>query len=153
MKKMIVFIIFILIFSMFLFLTLFNKNPSKPENKIFFKEHCFFVELAKTDEELKRGLMFKKELNPDSGMLFVFDKEKIYPFWMKNTLIPLDIIWLNEEKEIVFMSKNTPPCFENNCKSIVPDKESKYVLEISGGVSDKINLEIGDKLIFNIDEH
>jgi uncharacterized membrane protein (UPF0127 family) len=111
------------------------------------------VELSKTEEELKRGLMFRKELSLDSGMLFVFDKEKIYPFWMKNTLIPLDIIWLNEEKEIVFISKNTPPCLENNCKSILPDKESKYVLEINGGVSDKINLEIGDKLIFNIDEH
>lgn len=132
---------------------LFKKNLSESENTVCFKEHCFFVELAKTEEELKKGLMFREYLNPDSGMLFVFDEKKIYPFWMKNTLIPLDIIWLNQEKEVVFISKDTRLCLENNCKSIVPDKESKYVLEINGGIADKINLGVGDKLIFNINEH
>lgn len=129
---------------------LFKKNLNEPKNTVCFKERCFFVEIVKNDEDLKKGLMFRKELSLDNGMLFVFQKEDKYPFWMKNTLIPLDIIWLNKDKEVVFINKNTQPCLENNCESIAPDKDSKYVLEINGGISDKINLGVGDKLIFDI---
>jgi uncharacterized protein len=153
MKKIIFFIIFIFALSACLFLILFKKNSRHSENTVCFEKHCFLVKLAIRDDELKQGLMFRKSLDQNRGMLFVFKKEDKYPFWMKNTLIPLDIIWINAEKEVVFINKNTQPCLENYCQSIKPDKNAKYVLEINSGLTDKINLNLGDKLIFNTDEY
>jgi poly-gamma-glutamate synthesis protein (capsule biosynthesis protein) len=121
----------------------------RKENRVCFKENCFLVEIADTAEERTKGLMYRENLAGNRGMLFIFSKEGLYSFWMKNTLIPLDIIWLNQNKEVVFMAKNSQPCGEKNCTGIKPDKEAKYVLEINGGLSDKINLKIGDRLIFD----
>ena len=123
---------------------------SKAKNQVCINNHCFIVELAKTDEERKKGLMFKEELGLNEGMLFVFEKEGEYSFWMKDVLIPLDIIWINESKEIVFISKNNQPCEKSFCPSINPNKKAKYVLELNEGVADKINLKIRDKAIFDI---
>jgi len=121
-------------------------TKEKP-NRVCFKNHCFDVELAKTAAEISRGLMFKENLGQNKGMLFAFEKESEYPFWMKNTLIPLDIIWINENKEVVFISENAQPCFEESpCLSINPDKNAKYILEINGGLAGKIGLKIGDKI-------
>ncbi len=118
-------------------------------DRVCFQNHCFNVELAKTAEEKSRGLMFRKNLDSNKGMLFVFKKEGDYAFWMKNTLIPLDIIWINENKEAVFISQNTPPCPEESpCLYIIPNKNAKYVLEINGGAAEKIGLKIGDKMTF-----
>ncbi len=72
------------------------------QSETCFKNYCFKVELAKTPEERSRGLMSIKSLASDKGMLFIFEKEGIFPFWMKNTLIPLDIIWINEEEKSCF---------------------------------------------------
>ncbi|MDP3052638.1 MAG: DUF192 domain-containing protein [bacterium] len=115
-------------------------------NRVCFKNYCFDVELAKTTAEMSRGLMFRENLAADKGMFFIFKKEGKYPFWMKNTLIPLDIIWINENKEVVFVSENTQPCPEESpCFYINPDKNAEYVLEINGGLAGKIGLKIGDK--------
>ena len=92
--------------------------------------------------------MFRKELAQNRGMLFIFEKEDIYPFWMKNTFIPLDIIWINADKEVVFLSKDNPPCKEISCLSINPQRPAKYVLEVNAGAIDKIGLKLGDKLGF-----
>ena len=70
---------------------------------------------------------------------------------MKNTLIPLDIIWLSKEKEVVFIKKEAQPCGDGNCPIISPDKEAKYVLEIKGGVANEIGLKAGEVLVFEID--
>ena len=64
---------------------------------------------------------------------------------MKNTLIPLDIIWINTNKEIVFIKENVQPCGESLCQSINPAKSAKYVLEINGGISKEIGLSVGQK--------
>ncbi|MFH1671611.1 MAG: DUF192 domain-containing protein [Candidatus Portnoybacteria bacterium] len=122
---------------------------SEKDNQVCLKDNCFKVELAQTKEERGQGLMFRESLDSDRGMLFVFEKEGIYSFWMKNTLIPLDIIWINEQKEVVFIKENVQPC-GNDCFSINPEKMAKYVLEISGGMTQKIGLSLGDKLEFNI---
>jgi len=92
--------------------------------------------------------MFRKELAQNRGMLFIFEKEDIYPFWMKNTFIPLDIIWINADKEVVFLSKDNSPCKEISCLSINPQRPAKYVLEVNAGAIDKIGLKLGDKLGF-----
>jgi len=118
-----------------------NKN----QNQVCFKNNCFKVELAITPEEQERGLMFKKDLKEDEGMLFVFQDEGEYSFWMKNTFIPLDIIWVNQNEEVVFISENAQPCSENNCPSIDSGEKARYVLELKGGVSKSINLTVGGK--------
>lgn len=117
-------------------------------SQVCFENSCFYVELAATPEERNRGLMFRENLDLDKGMLFVFDKEGDYPFWMKNTLIPLDIIWINENKEVVFIKENAQPCGEQFCPEIEPAQNAKYVLEINGGQSEKIGLIVGKKFDF-----
>jgi uncharacterized membrane protein (UPF0127 family) len=64
---------------------------------------------------------------------------------MKNTLIPLDIIWINSSQNVVYIKKNAQPCTPDYCPSIVPIKNAKYVLEINGGLSDKYEIKVGDK--------
>src|SRR3989344_3516093 len=92
----------------------FNSN----KNKVCFFEKCFDIEIASTSEELSKGLMFRENLEKNSGMLFIFPENGIYGFWMKNTLIPLDIIWINSNKEIVFIKDNALPCKTETINSI-----------------------------------
>lgn len=148
----------VFLFAIFFFLLLSFLKISRAPDFIFdkenhvrvcFKENCFLAEVAKTKEEILKGLMFRQKLDADKGMIFVFEKEGIYPFWMKNTLISLDIIWIDGENQIVFIKKNAEPCPELVCPSIKPDKKSKYVLEVSAGISEKINLQIGDTVVFS----
>ena|SRR3989344_1437694 len=116
--------------------------------KVCVRDHCFEVEVAKTPLQREKGLMFREHLNNDKGMLFVFEQEGDYPFWMKNTLIPLDMIWINQNQEIVFIKENAQPCEQVDCPIIEPGQNAKYVLEINGGVVKDINLTLGDKILF-----
>ncbi len=123
-------------------------NQKSIQNQVCFKDRCFHVELAETLEKKTRGLMYRDHLNANKGMLFIFEEEDKHPFWMKNTLIPLDIIWINKDGEVVYMSKNTQPCRMDPCSIITPDKNSRYVLEINSGMIDTMELKIGDRLQF-----
>jgi uncharacterized membrane protein (UPF0127 family) len=107
------------------------------------------AELAYTDETRMRGLMFRESLPADSGMLFIFPEVDVHSFWMKNTLIPLDLIWLNERKEVVYFT-TAQPCKADPCDSYIPMQKSKYVLEINGGLAKKHNLKVGNRLDFTI---
>ena len=120
------------------------------KSRVCIGDNCFYVELVATPYERARGLMFRKHMDPDSGMLFIFEEEDEYPFWMKNTLIPLDMIWINKDREVVFIGKNVQPCESGICPMINPGKKAMYVLELNGGVSDKIGLSVGDKVTFDI---
>jgi uncharacterized membrane protein (UPF0127 family) len=108
------------------------------------------AELAIRDEERERGLMFRKEIPENYGMLFVFEVEGRYGFWMKNTLISLDIIWLGKDKRIVHIEENVPPCKEEPCKVYYPTKPALYVIELKSGMVKKENLKIGDLLLFEL---
>jgi len=151
MKKIILVLLLIsIVFAAFLFLSV--KNKGDLSNKVCFKNNCFNVELANNKDERLKGLMYKKSLSEKQGMLFIFEKEDIHPFWMKNTFVCLDIIWIDKDKKVVFISKNNKPCRENFCQSIIPDKRAKYVLEIKGGLADKIGLRKGDYLKMSIND-
>lgn len=108
------------------------------------------AELAGTDEERQRGLMFREKLGFDQGMLFVFDKESAYAFWMKNTLIPLDMLWLDKDRRIVHIWRNVPPCKEDPCPSYAPDRPGLFVLELAAGASDRFGLKLFDRLEFTL---
>ena len=133
-----------MVILVFLLFYIINSN----KNKICFSEICFKFEIASTQEELSKGLMFRESLDENSGMLFIFPENEIHSFWMKSTLIPLDIIWINSNKEIVFIKKNAQPCLENSCESFTSDEKALYVLEANSGTADKIGLEVGDKINF-----
>jgi uncharacterized protein len=139
----------IIIILFLLFLTMFSLNYfSKKPIKVCFENNCFDLEVAETREQRKQGLMFREKLDPNKGMLFIYQQEAIYPFWMKNTLISLDIIWINKENQVVYISQNNQPCQDNDCFSINPDKKAKYVLEINAGKAAEINLKVGDQAVF-----
>lgn len=122
----------------------------QPQAEVCFHNHCFKVGLAATPEQRARGLMFKRDLPYQEGMLFLFDKEDRHSFWMKNTFVPLDIIWIDKDKRIVFIKKNAQPCLQDLCPSISPDRNAMYVLELNSGVSDAIGLRAADKVTINL---
>ena len=138
---------FFTVFLLAIIIILILCSPEK-QSQACFKERCFNIELAVTDEERNQGLMFREYLAFNEAMLFVFPEEGEYPFWMKNTLIPLDIIWINQEKEVVFIRENLQPCEdEYSCPLVRPDKNAKYVLEVNEGIVEKTGLEVGDKML------
>jgi hypothetical protein len=108
------------------------------------------AELATTPAEMERGLMFRTSLAPDRGMLFVFQQEGKTPFWMFQTLIPLDMIWMDSRRRIVEISADTPPCRtdESQCPSYGGHQLAQFVLELNGGAAAKYHLKIGDELSF-----
>ncbi len=126
---------------------------SDNQNKVCFKKHCFVVELATTAERREQGLMFCESLGFDKGMLFIFPQEQAHSFWMKNTYIPLDIIWINRNKEVVFIKENAQPCLGDNCPIIDPGQAAVYVLEVSAGMTRQIGLEVGEEVSFHIGEN
>ena len=122
-------------------------SPTSAQPKACFGSNCFFVELAKTQAEQEKGLMFRQKLDENKGMLFLFQKEGEYPFWMKNTLIPLDIIWINDEHKVVFINENSQPCpVIGECPLINPGVSATYVLEINAGLAKKYWVKIGDDI-------
>lgn len=149
-RDLIVIIAILIILPLIMFFILSLKNQNFGENQVCSPKKCFNVEIASTYEELTTGLMFRESLDENSGMLFVFSEEGSYKFWMKNMLIPLDVIWINSDKEVIYIEKNVQPCFENICNSFGPDENSLYVLEINSGMADKSGIEVGDKVEINL---
>ena len=134
-----------LIFNFFL-ISFYTFSNEKIEVNIYNKNITFNVEVAKTIEERRTGLMYRKKLLNNEGMLFIFPREKIIKLWMKNTYIPLDVIFISENKVIVDIKKNMEKLSETIVKSKV---KSKYALEFNAGLINKLDIEIGDKVLFN----
>jgi len=103
----------------------------------------FEVELADTAEKIKTGLMYRDSLAVNQGMLFIFDVEESKSFWMKNTYLPLDIVFISADSSIVSIAENTIPFSE---QSVLSKGPAKFVLEINAGISLKWGLKIGDKI-------
>ncbi len=100
----------------------------------------FSVEVASTNEERAKGLMFRRELGPKQGMLFVFPEQRRLSFWMKNTLIPLDMVFLSREWKVVGIVENATPLSEET-RGV--DAESQFVLEFIGGTAARLGLKPG----------
>lgn len=92
--------------------------------------------------------MYRDKLKGERGMLFIYDEEGVHNFWMKNTLIPLDIIWLDKDKKVIYTKHSAPPCKKPPCPSYGPEKSCRYVLEINAGKAKEVGLKKGEKIIF-----
>ena len=112
--------------------------------KLCLRETCYNLEVAVSPEERTQGLKFRSNLSKDSGMLFIFPEKAKHTFWMKDTIIPLDIIWLDEDYNVVHIVEGAQPCKELPCELFNPQERAVYVLEINSGESRKLDLKIGD---------
>lgn len=134
-----------------------NSKPAKTietkftiEGKLFFLNKnerdtikTISIEIADTDYHRQRGLMYRYSMPCNVGMLFIFDREEPQSFWMKNTYISLDIIFLNKDLEIVTIQKHTKPLTEWPIPSYKP---AKYIIEVNAGFCDEYKIETGGKV-------
>jgi hypothetical protein len=104
------------------------------------------LELAHTPEEQAQGLMFRESLPEKTGMLFLFGDKGVHRFWMKNTMIPLDMVWMDAEGKVLFVSADTPPCKADPCPSYGPESPAASVLEVAGGKAAKEKIVVGSVL-------
>ena len=135
MKTLISFLILILV-----------SGCSSSINQICFESNCFEVEVSDNSIERTQGLMFRDSLDENKGMLFIFPELGLYSFWMKNTLIPLDIIWINKNLEVIDIKKNIQPCVTETCNNYSPSSEALYVLEINSNLTEKYGINVRDKI-------
>lgn len=137
----------LIIISLFFLFNLFSKK----ENLVSFTKNniTIYLEIAKTEKEREYGLMNRTSMPENHGMLFIFSHPTILRFWMKNTLIPLDMIFLNHHR-IVAIFPNIPPCKKdtNPCPSYGPDVLADEVIELNAGVAKKIAIINHDIIIF-----
>lgn len=102
-------------------------------------------------EEVMRGMMFRPSLPPDRGLLFIHRRPGRYSYWMHNVKVPLDIIWLDKDRNVVEVSLSTPPCQEQDpvkCPQYGGKVDSRFVLELAGGMAAKYNVAVGSRIEF-----
>ena len=149
---------FLFVINFIILFLFFNYNATACSDVKFIKKDIFIVskknnqkikfnvEIADTDLKRKTGLQCRAKMELNEGMFFIWKKEDFRSFWMKNTSIPLDIIFLNKTFEIVDVSFNAKPF---SLKPILSEKKAKYVLELNKGVFTSYKFELKDKIILN----
>ncbi|WP_447731020.1 DUF192 domain-containing protein [Pseudoxanthomonas suwonensis] len=109
----------------------------------------FQVEIAATVEERALGLMFRDRLEPGHGMLFIHERQEPQAYWMKNTRIPLDILYFDNDHRLVSQQRSVPPCRSGRgCPAYPSEAPARYVLELNAGEAARLGLRDGDELIF-----
>lgn len=124
------------------------RSAEETTQQVCFADHCIKAEVARTQEERARGLQLRASLGTDEGMLFVFPSSRLQGFWMKDTLIALDMIWMDEHKRIVTILNNVLPCETEQCPAYLPDRDAQFVLEVNAGVASEMGIKVGDQAVF-----
>ena len=123
-------------------------GAAKDEQWVQLKGKRYVVEVADDDAERARGLMFRDSMAADHGMLFVHDSEDVQAYWMKNTKIPLDIIYFDHDRKLVSVA-HAPPCsLGDKCPPFPSEGPALYVLELNVGTADELGVKPGDELKF-----
>lgn len=107
----------------------------------------FQVEVMRSDADRERGLMYRRDLGPDRGMLFQFDKEDRIFMWMKNTYLPLDMVFFGKDGRVVSIARDTEPLSERIISSGEP---ATTVVEFNAGTAARLGIEKGDRLIYPV---
>jgi uncharacterized membrane protein (UPF0127 family) len=112
----------------------------------------FAVEVADDEAERERGLMFRDSMPVDHGMLFVHERDEPQAYWMKNTKIPLDILYFDSSRKFVSVQKRVPPCSAGNqCPPYASEGSVRYVLELNAGQAEALGVAKGDEITFSAD--
>ena len=104
------------------------------------------VETMMRKEDMMRGMMFRESLPQGRGMLFIHGSPGLYPYWMHQVKVPLDMIWMEPDGKVFFISANTPPCQADPCPMYGPDSPATIVLEIAGGMAAKEGVTVGSQI-------
>jgi YVTN family beta-propeller protein len=120
-----------------------NNNNNENDSSVIAR---VFVEVPDELDEHIRGLMFRQHLPWNAGMLFAFYEEEHIAFWMKNTLIPLDMIFIDSSSEIVDIIENVPPCEQDDCPGYPSQEPAQYVLEVNAGFVQENGVRVGDRV-------
>jgi uncharacterized membrane protein (UPF0127 family) len=120
--------------------------PQKPPRAVLDDGFVIRLELALTPDEISQGLMFRPSLDQDRGMLFLFEVDRVPSFWMKHTMIPLDLLFLDGKGAIVDLVENAQPCAAEPCPQYIPSRAVSAVLEVSAGTATRHGLAIGDRI-------
>ena len=105
--------------------------------------HAFRVEVARSPQEQAKGLMFRTAMGPDEGMLFPYDQPRVLSFWMRNTVISLDLVFIDEQHRIINVAENAVPYSEQSILSAAP---GVAVLELNGGRARELGIVAGNKV-------
>ena len=143
MKKTALFI-FLIFFILASCNTTEKRKESYAETKIIFRNNELIVEIASTKKEMSKGLMERESLDKNNGMLFMYDKDCIPGFWMKNTTIPLSVAFIDNDKTIIQIEELTPL----SLTPVSPYKSIKFALEVNRGWFEKNDIIIGDSFSF-----
>lgn len=114
--------------------------------RVELKDREFAVEIADEQDEQIQGLMFRRELAPDHGMLFVYPQAQPQSFWMRNCYIPLDILYFDERARFINAHYAVPPCRGDPCPGYPSARPARYILELGAGVGRALALAEGDQL-------
>lgn len=137
--KVIILLILVLILSV-----IFYFRDTGPVLRI--NNHSISLIIADTEEEREKGLGGRESMPYDTAMLFIFDTPDTYGFWMKDMKFPLDIVWLNEDKEVIYIKENAQP--ESYPEGFIPPDKSLYVIELNAGLVSKYGIKVGNILNF-----
>ena len=110
------------------------------------KGQRYTIEVAADEASREHGLMDRTQMDADHGMLFVFDDDTSRAFWMKNTKIPLDMLFFDADKKLVSIQHRVPPCTADPCPAYSSGAPARYVLELNGGEAQKLGLTSGDTI-------
>ena len=111
------------------------------------KGQRYKIEIAEDDASRAHGLMDRTHMDDDRGMLFVFPDDAPRAFWMKNTKIPLDMLYFDADRKLVSVQHNVPPCVADPCPAYSSGAPARYVLELNAGQAEKLGVSSGDELI------
>ncbi len=149
-------ILLIIAFAIFMIINNFFPGKKK-DNEFIFKKNGVLsftdstgnvkdkidIQIAETDFDHQLGLMFRKSMGENQGMLFIFPEASVQSFWMRNTYISLDMIFVDTDKKIITIHRNTKILSDQSYQSTGP---AKYVIEVDAGFSNKFNIKVGDKV-------
>jgi hypothetical protein len=128
-----------------------NRDGVRAEVR-FPRGRVWAAEIADTPDRRARGYMFRREIGEDDAMIFVFPDDDFNSFWMKNTLVPLDMIWMDDDFTVIHIEALAPPCKADPCPGFGPPRKSRYVLEVKGGMAGREGLKVGDRLRISFPE-
>lgn len=119
----------------------------QPRSEVRVGSGIFNLQLATDEPARVQGLSGVDHLNPNGGLLMVFDTDSTWEIWMKDMKIPLDILWLNSDKKVIYVVKNASPQLSTN-KVFKPTDKARYVIELNAGAIEQNNIKIGETALF-----